>query len=149
MRKTRAERFSEKYEINESGCWIWTAAKDQSGYGHFGVGAAKSRKAHRVSYEIYVGVIPRGLQVCHKCDTPSCVNPNHLFLGSLQDNMDDRAAKDRTARGEKNGKAVITAEIAEYIRNSKMSERAIAREIGVHRGTVNAVRSGRTWKKVN
>lgn len=147
-RKTQTERFYGKYTVADSGCWEWHGAKDSCGYGRFGIGRATCQNAHRVSYTIHVGPIPEGFQVCHKCDNPSCVNPAHLFLGTHKDNMDDRGKKQRTARGERNGKSVITNEIAAYIRGSKLSERVIAKELGIHRGTVNAVRSGRTWKEV-
>lgn len=143
-------RFMKKVVLDEeSNCWVWTACKNSDGYGHFGVGPSTPGKAHRVSYELFRGPIPDGQMVCHKCDNPSCVNPEHLFLGSGQDNMDDRQAKGRTARGVRNGKSKITPEIARYIRRSPLSERKIARELGVHRGTVNAVRSGRTWKEAS
>lgn len=143
------DRFLSKVAFHPDGCWLWDAAKDASGYGHFGIAAAKCQKAHRWAYEMWIGPIPPAMQVCHACDTPSCVNPDHLFLGTAQDNMDDRGAKGRTARGVANGKAKITPEIAAYIRRSPLSERAVARELGVHRGTVNAVRSGRTWAETS
>lgn len=147
-RASMLERFADKYVVSGNGCWIWTGAKDASGYGHFGVAAGVSKKAHRVSHQMYVGHVPDGLYVCHTCDVPSCVNPAHLFLGTHQANMADRGKKKRTAHGEANGKSVITKEIAAYIRGSKLSERALAKELGIHRGTVNAVKSGRTWKEV-
>lgn len=146
-RASMFERFAEKHRLSENGCWEWTATKDAAGYGHFGIASSVSANAHRVSYELHVGPIPEGIMVCHRCDNPSCVNPQHLFLGTGQDNMMDRQSKGRTARGERNGKSVITAEIARYIRRSSRSERAIASELGVSRGTVNAVRSRRTWKE--
>lgn len=144
------DRFLSKVKVDEkSGCWLWQAAKNADGYGHFGVASSTPRKAHRVSYALFVGEIPAGMQVCHSCDTPSCVNPAHLFVGTAQDNMDDRGSKGRTAVGVRNGKSRITPEIAGYIRVSPLSERSLAAELGVHRGTVNAVRSGRTWKEVS
>ena len=147
-RATLMDRFNAKYRVSEDGCWLWQATRDAKGYGHIGVAAAKSRKAHRVSYELHVGPIPEGMQVCHKCDTPSCVNPGHLFIGTAMENMADRDAKGRGARGERSGVAVLTDDLASYIRSSTLSERALATELGVHRGTINAVRSGRTWGHV-
>lgn len=95
-------RFEDKYipEPN-SGCWIWLGATWRSRGGirgrFFSSGAWKL--AHRSAYEILVGAIPAGLLVCHRCDTPLCVNPDHLWLGTHNDNMADMAAKGRRATG--------------------------------------------------
>lgn len=104
--KTLRERFDERWEpVPECGCWIWTSYEDSKGYGVLSVNR-KALKAHRVAYELYVGPIPKGLFVCHRCDVglplgsgSLCVNPDHLFLGTQQDNMSDRVRKDRTRRG--------------------------------------------------
>jgi len=102
--KTLQERFEEKYcpEPN-TGCWLWTASLSGGGYGSFRVGE-KKLYAHRVAYDLYKGPIPEGdgyhgTCVCHTCDTPECVNPEHLFLGTHTDNMRDRSAKGRHAGG--------------------------------------------------
>jgi len=92
------ERFHEKYVINpDNGCWEWTATLDQSGYGLLGY-EGSMKGAHRFSYKIYKGEIPKGLYVLHKCDNPPCVNPEHLFLGTQKDNMDDMYNKGRAKR---------------------------------------------------
>lgn len=80
-------------------CWEWQSCLNPNGYGRIGHGGRGGRKcaAHRVSWEIHYGAIPDSLWVLHKCDNPACVNPNHLFLGSHQDNMDDMIAKGRAA----------------------------------------------------
>lgn len=147
-RPTIMERLMAGIKQMPNGCWEWQKAKDSSGYGHIGIAAGVPRKAHRVSYVLHIGPIPEGGIICHKCDNTSCVNPAHLFCGSHAENMADRGAKSRQASGTRNGKSKITAEIARYIRSSPLSEREIARELGVHRGTINAVRSGRTWRNV-
>ena len=144
------ERFLAKIlpEPN-SGCWLWTATIDQSGYGIFGIGGSgNTRRAHRVSYELFVNKISKNMRVCHKCDTPSCVNPDHLFCGTDADNALDRKRKKRSAIGEKHGKAKLSEDIVRFIRVSLLSERQLAKELGFHRGTINAVRSGRTWSHV-
>jgi hypothetical protein len=85
--------------VDKSGdCWIWTASKQTAGYGQF-----RRRGAHRVVWEFTFGPIPAGMFVCHRCDVRTCVNPDHLFLGSHKDNMLDMAQKGRAARGDKNG----------------------------------------------
>lgn len=82
-------------------CWLWTGAPNSAGYGMVGEGpAGADRKilAHRLAWEIHFGPIPEGMFVCHHCDTPLCVRPDHLFLGTHTDNMRDMAAKGRQRR---------------------------------------------------
>jgi len=97
-RKTRPleERFWDKVDKSD-GCWLWTAALNPDGYGRFVVQMSpqKVRGAHRVAWELMNGAIPNGLSVLHQCDTPACVNPEHLFLGTQQDNVADMVAKGR------------------------------------------------------
>lgn len=88
------KRFWEKVEKTE-GCWKWRASVNQRGYGRFGVSSGKGVNAHRVSWVIHNGQIPGDLFVCHKCDNPPCCNPEHLFLGTRQQNVDDMILKKR------------------------------------------------------
>ena len=92
--------------IFDEECWIWIAYIDRDGYGTIGIGPIGKKKvklAHRVSYELFIGEIPKNCLVCHYCDTPSCVNPNHLFIGTHKSNNNDRKIKNRSAFGERNG----------------------------------------------
>lgn len=89
-------RFNSKYRINETtDCWEWQAAKNNIGYGMFRWSSGIMRTAHRVSYELFKGPIPHNMCVCHKCDNPVCVNPDHLWLGTILDNMRDMEQKGR------------------------------------------------------
>lgn len=91
-----AKRFHEKYEpVPESGCWIWTGALAVSGYGSINIGNHRSETAHRVSYMLHKGEIPKGMHICHSCDVRQCVNPSHLFAGSNLDNILDSMSKGR------------------------------------------------------
>ena len=104
------KRFWSKVNKNDS-CWLWVPPKTDRGYGQFQIkqnGKFTSARAHRVSWVIRNGAIQNGLLVCHKCDVPACVNPDHLFIGTALDNNRDMIAKGRKvttiSRGEKNGR---------------------------------------------
>src|ERR1019366_3384667 len=114
-----ADRFWLNVAKSKDGCWLWTASVDSGGYGVFDTG----RRSHRYSWELHHGPIPPsdGLIVtcvCHHCDNPRCVRPDHLFLGTQGDNMRDMAEKGRGARhaGESNPRAKLTAAIVRSIR---------------------------------
>ena len=92
------ERFSEKYEVDATtGCWLWKAAvTPTAGYGMINAGRGQGNTtAHRVSYRLHKGPVPPGANVLHRCDTPACVNPDHLYLGTHADNMRDMAVRNR------------------------------------------------------
>src|ERR1039457_5628606 len=114
-RKGLIERFWEKVQKSES-CWLWTASTFWDGYGQIGLDGKKMR-AHRLSYEINIGEIPEGLLVCHSCDNPRCVRPEHLFLGSQADNAQDMILKERSCRGTKNSQAKLSKEDVVKIRD--------------------------------
>lgn len=150
------ERLMSHTQYDEaSGCWEWTGSK-RCGYGRMIIGSRKngtrrSVSAHRVSYELTYGEIPDGMEVCHKCDNPCCVNPNHLFLGTRQDNIDDRERKGRNKPpiGEKNGRAKLTkTDVLEIIerRAQGVSFQKLANEYGVCKKTVQDAVNGKHWK---
>lgn len=112
----------------------------------YGITGPKSvdRRAHRASYQAFRGPIPRGLFVCHRCDTPSCVNPDHLFLGTVYDNNADRKAKGR-ARGEWGRNRITEREALRALQAVDVPAGEMARELGVARSTIASIRNGSTW----
>jgi hypothetical protein len=93
------ERLLKKIKVNQiTDCWEWQAAVNNIGYG-FIRDKTKMRTAHRVSYEQHIGPIPSGKNVCHTCDNPKCVNPDHLWVGTVKDNMQDKVRKGRNGTG--------------------------------------------------
>lgn len=102
-RKQPKWRILDKIEmIPEAGCWLWTARIGGNGYGSITTpGGSRKEQAHRVSYKDFIGPIPAGMCVLHKCDVRACVNPNHLWLGTKKDNTADMDAKGRGGRWSK------------------------------------------------
>jgi len=99
---TPIERFRKKYTASETGCWLWTASKNASGYGQFmpSVPNPSPMLAHRASWELHNGPVPDGACVLHRCDVRHCVNPAHLFLGTKRDNTQDMLFKGRDSGGQ-------------------------------------------------
>lgn len=129
-----------------NGCWVWTGTKNYFGYGVFSVGE-KKQMAHRVSYEHFKGPIPEGMVVMHSCDNPSCVNPEHLSVGSKTDNNRDAVKKNRHAHGEKNGHAKLTVEQVRMIKESAYTctQAELAKSLGVHQSAISKIRAGKRW----
>lgn len=127
----------------EGECWIWTGACSTGGYGQLRIGSRRSQ-AHRVSYELFVGSIPEGMCICHTCDTPSCINPDHLFAGTHKENTADMIAKGRKnpATNLDNPSTKIPHDQHDKIREDRAlgrSLRSIAAEYGVYPSTIWAI----------
>lgn len=153
------DRFEKYFKVDESGCWLWLGSLNNKGYGQFNLKGDRPVPAHRASWFIYKGEIPanpdsayRTLYVLHRCDNPKCVNPEHLFLGSQQGNMDDKMQKGRhgygVSLGERHGNARLTVEIVREIRASSESDAVLSARYGISRPTIYAARKGLTWKHV-
>ncbi len=147
-RPSLQERLWSKVDKTES-CWLWTGWTAKAGYG-FIKDDGRDRPAHVVSFEMAKGTVPRGLKVLHRCDTPSCVNPEHLFLGTSTDNSRDMTSKGRQAFGEKQGNAKLTREDVKSIRRRYLAggirQNILASEYGVSRTTIYDVTKGKSWK---
>lgn len=147
-----ADRFWAKVAVaGPDDCWLWTAGQTIWGYGNIGTENGQMRMAHRISWELHYGPIPRGLFVCHHCDNPPCVNPAHLFIGPPKINTQDMISKgrhgDTGAKGERNGHAKLTAEQVREIRAStNPNDSDLARHYGVSPTTVTLARKGKTWR---
>ena len=158
------ERIMSKVDkCPESGCWNWTGAMKGRNplrrYGNLVIGSRtdgsrRTVSAHRYAYEVFVGPIPEGLFILHECDNPSCVNPEHLFPGTRQDNVDDREAKGRNnpPRGARQGRAKLNPSIVTRMRKLFMykdwSARQLGREYNVHHTTVLDAVHGESWSHI-
>ncbi len=127
------------------GCWLWVGSKLPKGYGML----AKTY-AHRFSYEIHTGTIPAGLLVCHSCDNPSCVRPDHLFLGTYKENTQDMIRKGRTngPKGTRAARAKLTELQVLEIRAATDGPSAIAKRFNLNESTVCKIRLRKRWAHI-
>ena len=124
---------------DEKECWIWDGCTANRGYASLG-----SEKMHRISYRLFVGSIPIGALICHHCDRPACVNPFHLFVGTQKENMCDAAHKGRLVKKLNHLKV---RQIRVFL-GAGIKIRAIAKEYGVHKALVTAIKRGRVWRNL-
>ena len=134
----------------EDSCWLWQKSKRSHGYGNaWDKHKGKIVYAHRAAYELANGPIPKGMHVCHHCDTPACVRPDHLFLGTPASNAADRNAKGRHSRGERHGRAKLcendVREIKDLAAASRYFYREIAAMYGVSRSAICLITAGKRW----
>lgn len=136
----------------ESGCWEWTARKTPQGYGRFFFNG-RNALSNRVAWELFVGPIPSGLHVLHRCDNPACVNPRHLWLGTNADNVADKVRKGRTqaSRGEENPRARLSRDDVIAIRRrygAGVSSKELSAEYQVARNYIPMIAARKVWRHV-
>jgi hypothetical protein len=143
-------RFMKKVDKTET-CWLWTACKDEGGYGHFRLGN-KMPPAHRVSFEHFKEPILQGLNVNHTCDNPPCVNPEHLWQGTQKEGIVDRDSKGRQMKGEKQCLAKLTEQQVLDIRTKYIprvyTQIMLMKEYNIGKSTVKQIIQRRTWKHI-
>jgi hypothetical protein len=135
------------YEVNENGCWICTSHKlTKAGYAHTRI-KGKHIYIHRLFYEQKYGEIPFGLEACHKCDNPACINPDHLFLGTHFINMQDRTTKGRDTNGKRNGCAKLTeTQVKELLSLKHLKQLELANMFNIAQPTVSGILHGKSWQ---
>lgn len=148
------DRFWSK--VDKSGeCWEWTGAKDRKGYGKIKIRSIRNSpiSAHRLS-ALWAGIISDlddGSDICHSCDNPACVNPDHLWRGTRKQNLEDMAKKGRSLIGSKNGQSALSEQDVFYIKNllaAGATQRLIAKRFGVGVTTISHIALGHTWSHV-
>jgi HNH endonuclease len=147
-----SKRFWGKVETTPN-CWNWLGSFTHNGYGRFALTPMKTVRAHRFAFEDFYGEIPQGLQVCHHCDNPKCVRPDHLFLGTMKENVDDRERKGRgdgkNRKGEKHPYSKLTAQDVYQIRYlyaaTTMSQDRLAEEFHISQAQIWRVIHGKNW----
>lgn len=149
MKVNALDRLLSKIEIdNGTDCWNWTGCKLNTGYGqiwHSGAG----RSTHRLSFELHCGPIPDGSHVCHRCDNRACINPKHLFLGTIAENMADKVAKGRQAKGSTIAQSKLTEQDVIAIRAARDSSKAVlATQYGVSGDLILLIRARKIWRHV-
>lgn len=143
-----------KRVVENNGCFNLMASQSGKGYAIVGIGP-KTFSGHRLFWMLYKGSIPKGLLVCHKCDNRSCCNPEHLFLGTYQDNVDDCVKKDRNAKGESATFAKLKeAQVIEILKikhtyGKRWNNRRFGEKFGVHRDTIGCIFRKRSWVRVS
>ena len=142
-----SEKIANKVvKIPEAGCWIWLGSITKHGYGKMTLGTKTNISAHRASYELKHGAIPKGMLALHHCDIKCCVNPDHIFLGTQQANMDDKVLKNRQANGIKHGMSKLTEEQAKEAKFGNVKPTELAKKFNCSATIIRQIRNGIYWR---
>ena len=149
MLKRGSERWNKFWSCVDKGpgCWKWNAAHTSAGYGQIRI-EGKTVYTHRVVWEMGHGSIPNKQYICHTCDTPACVRPSHLFIGTQKDNMQDASRKGRTPRGELCGTSKLTVAEVKQIRISTGTVIEVSKQYNINPSTVSKIRLKQRWKHI-
>lgn len=148
MKKDIKERLMESCQITISGCWEWKKSLASSGYGQIRWNGINTR-ANRASYIAFKGEIPTGMVVRHTCDNKLCINPDHLLIGTSQQNSTDMVERGRQAKGTKNGRCKLSEEQVDEILKSNMSLSSIAKAYGISKGHAHRIKNGAAWNSIS
>ena len=142
------------YKVNlNTQCWEWMRSRKSDGYGNYRLKGHHTRFAHRISYLIHTGSIEEHQIVRHKCDNACCVNPDHLELGTHQDNMDDMVSRDRSLKGSKRPGSKLTEEqvitIKNHIRCKTKTNLELCVQYGMSSTLISHIKSGKRWGHIS
>lgn len=135
-------------------CWIWLGALNptpvpgRGGYGVIGVDGSRTGLVHRVAHALWIGPVPKGVPVLHRCDNRRCANPGHLYIGTAKQNSKDMLDRGREASGERSGRAKLTADLVEQVfalRARGWTQRRIGKFVGVTQSVISRVLNGLAW----
>lgn len=151
--QSAVEKILVNYEVVKD-CWEWKGKKDKDGYGRLRVGGRITIRTNRAAWIVANGEIPNGKMICHKCDNPCCINPDHLYVGTAKDNATDRRNRGRSnnERGSLRWNSKLTEEQVRQISidyvPGKDSQTEVAKKYGVSQATISHILRGANWKHV-